>query len=84
MGEQPTRAQWSWVRESKCPLAEVPSKTPSWRRSWAAELPSSRCRSAEPALQCPSTPCSSPFPASAGAARPSSRSTCCHRNPSPA
>lgn len=83
-GGQPARVQLSWVLESKCPLAEVPSKTPSSQNSLGPELPNSRCRSPAPGLRCPSARCSSPSPASAGAARRSSHSTCCHRSRWPA
>lgn len=75
---QPMRVQWSWVQESKCPLAEVPSRMPSSKRLRAAELPSSHCHSPALALRCPSKRCSLPFPASAAAEKRSSRSTCCH------
>lgn len=64
---QPMRVQLSWVQESKCPLAEVPSGMPSSKRLKAAELPSSRCRLPALELQCPSKRCSLPFPASAAA-----------------
>lgn len=83
-GGQPRRAQWSWILENKCPSAEGPSKKPIAQRSSSPELPSSRCHSPGPGLRCPSRRSFSPSPASAGAARRSSRSTCCHPSRWPA